>query len=303
MPTALLTSIAVLFALSPWGSPPLALLLGIILASVVEPKAPKEISRITRLLLQTSVVGLGFGVELGKVLAVSRDGFVLSVSTIVGTLLGGYLLAKALGVGSRIAYLISCGTAICGGSAIAAVAPVIEAKEEEIAVALGTVFTLNAVALFVFPVIGAAMHLSAPQFGLWSAVAIHDTSSVVGAASRFGDEALQIATTVKLGRALFIVPLTFVTAILFGRKAGWAAVPVFIVLFFIAVTLRSFMPSAASSFGPLVAAAKVGLAATLFLIGAGFSPRKIMQVGARPLLLGVLLWFAVSGTTLFMVQP
>lgn len=303
MPTALLTAAAVLFALSPWGSPPLALLLGIILACFVEPSRPKELSRVTRILLQTSVVGLGFGVELGKVLAVSRDGFVLSLTTILGTLAAGWLCARLLRVDRRIAYLISCGTAICGGSAIAAVAPVIEAKEEEIAVALGTVFTLNAIALFVFPMLGVYFGLSSEQFGLWAAVAIHDTSSVVGAASRFGGDALQIATTVKLGRALFIVPLTFATALLFGRKAGWAAIPVFIILFFAAVVARSFVPGAAVACAPLVAAAKAGLAATLFLIGAGFSPRRIAAVGARPLALGVLLWFAISGGTLYLVHP
>lgn len=299
--TASALCIALILAVLPWGSPPLALACGILLAALVDPREPKSLSRTTRVVLQSSVVGLGFGVELGKVLQVTGEGLVLAMLTICGTLALGFLLARMLRLESRISYLISCGTAICGGSAIAAVAPVIEAKDEETAIALGTVFTLNAIALFLFPVIGVYFAMSQGEFGLWAAIAIHDTSSVVGAASRFGDDALQIATTVKLGRALFIVPLTLFTAFIFGRRAGWSAVPPFIGLFFGAVVLRSVVPSA-PFWEPIAFVAKRGLIAALFLIGAGFSPRRLLAVGPRALLLGAILWLAISAFTFCMVS-
>ena len=192
-----------LFCVTPWCSPPIALALGLALALTIG--HPFRTGKITKLLLQISVVGLGFGMNLGKVVQAGRAGLLFTIATILGTLLLGWLLGRAMNVSRGTAHLISSGTAICGGSAIAAVGPVIDASDEEMSVSLATVFILNSIALFAFPMIGKAMNLSQTQFGVWAAIAIHDTSSVVGAASSFGAEALQIATTVKLARALWIV--------------------------------------------------------------------------------------------------
>jgi len=273
-------------------APPLALALGLVLALTVGNPYAKKTSKLTKILLQASVVGLGFGMNLQKVVEAGRTGILFTIATIVGTLLLGYLLARALRINPRTSHLISSGTAICGGSAIAAVGPVIGASDEEMSVSLGTVFILNSVALFLFPLIGAALHLTQRQFGVWSAIAIHDTSSVVGAASAYGKEALQIATTVKLTRALWIVPLTIGTALAFhrGRKTR-VTIPWFIFLFVIASIIRTYVN------GPwdiIVIIARIGLTLTLFLIGAGLSRRSLAAVGIRPLILGVVLWLVIS---------
>ncbi|PYQ28774.1 MAG: putative sulfate exporter family transporter [Acidobacteria bacterium] len=273
-------------------APPLALALGLVIALTVGNPYAKKTSKLTKILLQASVVGLGFGMNLQKVVEAGRTGIFFTIATILGTLLLGYLLARALRINARTSHLISSGTAICGGSAIAAVGPVIGASDEEMSVSLGTVFILNSVALFLFPLIGAALHLTQRQFGVWSAIAIHDTSSVVGAASAYGKEALQIATTVKLTRALWIVPLTIGTALAFHRGAKTrVAIPWFIFLFVIASIIRTYVN------GPwdiIVVIARIGLTLTLFLIGAGLSRRSLAAVGIRPLILGVVLWLVIS---------
>ena len=292
---------AIAFCLTPWASPPLALALGLALALSVGHPFPQWNSKATKLLLQISVVGLGFGMNLTKVVQAGRTGVLFTIATIVGTLLLGYAAGRALGVGRGTAHLISSGTAICGGSAIAAVGPVIGASDEEMSVSLGTVFILNAIALFVFPAIGHSLHLTQNQFGVWSAIAIHDTSSVVGAASKYGAEALAIATTVKLTRALWIVPLTLATAFFFKKSAAKITIPWFILWFVVATIIRTYSPLTLP-WDAITKVARIGLTITLFLIGAGLSRKSLARVGARPLLLGVLLWVAISAVSLFAVM-
>lgn len=296
-----------LFCLTPWCSPPIALALGLALALTIG--APFKTGKQTRFLLQTSVVLLGFGMNLQKVLAAGRTGILFTIATITGTLLGGYLLGRAMRISSGTAHLISSGTAICGGSAIAAVAPVIGASDEEMSVSLGTVFILNSIALFLFPAIGHALHLSQTQFGVWAAIAIHDTSSVVGAAAAYGAEALQIATTVKLTRALWIVPLTIGTAFAFRRRGATGEkqssivrrfpVPWFILFFVLASIARTYVPAPDALWALLVQAARIGLTVTLFLIGSQLSRRSLASVGVRPLILGVILWIVISAVGLW----
>jgi uncharacterized integral membrane protein (TIGR00698 family) len=281
-----------LFCLTPWCSPPVALALG--LAYALTLGSPFNTSRATRLLLQVSVVGLGFGMNFGKVVEAGRAGILFTLATIVATLAAGYFLGRAMNVSSGTAHLISSGTAICGGSAIAAVGPVIGASDEEMSVSLGTVFILNSVALLIFPAVGLALDLTQTQFGVWAAIAIHDTSSVVGAASAFGAEALQVATTVKLTRALWIVPLTLGTAFAFRRRSTSVALPWFILFFLLASVVRTYVPAPQAAFDLLVRAARVGLTVTLFLIGSSLSRESLVKVGVRPMLLGVVLWVLIS---------
>jgi len=263
---------------------------------------PEFTARCSKWLLQISVVGLGFGMRLTEVLHAGRSGFLytlLGISFAVGC---GLLLGRALSVERTPSLLISVGTAICGGSAIAAVGPVVDADDHDMAVSLGTVFILNAIALFVFPVLGHRFRLSQNQFGIWSALAIHDTSSVVGAAARYGNAALAIATTVKLTRALWIVPVTLSVAA-FNKHKARVQVPWFILLFVLASVARSY---SSHSFEPLFAgllsAAKIGLTVTLFLIGSGLSRKAIAEVGARPLVQGILLWAIVAAGSMWLVR-
>jgi uncharacterized integral membrane protein (TIGR00698 family) len=286
-----------LFCLTPWCSPPIALALGLVLALTIG--NPFKTAKATKLLLQISVVGLGFGMNLQKVLDAGRAGILFTIATIAGTLLLGFLLGRAMKIPRTTAHLISSGTAICGGSAIAAVGPVVGATEEEMSVSLGTVFILNSIALFLFPIIGHALHLTQTQFGVWAAIAIHDTSSVVGAASAFGAEALQIATTVKLARALWIVPLTIGTAFAFHRKSTKITIPWFILWFLVAAVVRTYVPAPAVAYDVLVHAARIGLTITLFLIGASLSRKSLAAVGVRPLILGITLWILISAAGLW----
>ena len=286
--------ILLVFCVTPWATPPIALGIGLLFGlSLGHPYASKN-SKITKILLQVCIVALGFGINLRKVVDAGRDGILLTLATIAGTLLAGYAFGKLLSVNRVVTHLVSSGTAICGGSAIAAVGPVVDASEEQMSISLATVFVLNAVALFIFPPIGRGLALSQEQFGLWSAIAIHDTSSVVGAASRFGDEALAIATTVKLTRALWIVPLTFLTAYLFRKKDAKITVPWFILYFLIASIIGSMLPQLGNIWSSIAAASKIGFKLTLFLIGAGLTRRSLAAVGARPLVLGVILWAFIS---------
>lgn len=283
-------------------SPPLALALGLALALTLGNPFPEFTSRCSKWLLQISVVGLGFGMSLTEVLHAGRTGFLYTLIGISFAVGCGLLLGRALSVERTPSLLISVGTAICGGSAIAAVGPVIDADDHDMAVSLGTVFILNAVALFVFPIIGHRLALSQNQFGIWSALAIHDTSSVVGAAARYGSVALAIATTVKLTRALWIVPVTLAVAALNKHKAR-VQMPWFILFFLLASVARSyssqsFMPA----YGVLLSAAKIGLAITLFLIGSGLSRKAIAEVGARPLVQGIVLWAIVAVGSMWLVR-
>ena len=283
-------------------SPPLALALGLALALALGNPFPEFTSRCSKWLLQVSVVGLGFGMSLREVLHAGRSGFLYTLVGISFAVACGLLLGRALSVERTPSLLISVGTAICGGSAIAALGPVIDADDHDMAVSLGTVFILNAIALFAFPILGHRFALSQNQFGIWSALAIHDTSSVVGAAARYGSVALAVATTVKLTRALWIVPVTLAVAALNKHKAR-VQVPWFILFFLLASVARSYSPQ---SFMPVYAvvlsAAKIGLAVTLFLIGSGLSRKAIAEVGPRPLIQGIVLWAIVAAGSMWLVR-
>ncbi|UYZ62974.1 YeiH family protein [Hymenobacter weizhouensis] len=286
----------------PVGSPPLALALGLLVAlGLGNPYAARS-RQYTSRLLQWSVVGLGFGLNAEQALQAGREGMGLAVASIIGTLALGYGLGRWLGIDRRTSHLIASGTAICGGSAIAAVGPVVRAEEGQLSVALGTVFLLNSVALFLFPLIGHALHLSQHQFGLWAAIAIHDTSSVVGAATAYGDEALRIATTVKLARALWIIPVTLGTALVFRTPGARVQLPWFILGFVGVVLLNTYSPGLRTAAPVVVGLAKMGLTVTLFLIGAGLSGRVLRAVGARPLVQGVVLWVVVSAASLWVIM-
>ena len=291
-------------------SPPLALLGGIAFGfTVVHPYA-REASSLAKLLLQISVVFLGFGINLHQVIHAGQAGFLYTALSICSAIVFGLLLGKVFKVGGKASYLITLGTAICGGSAIAALAPITDASEEEISVSMGTVFLLNSVALLLFPAVGWWLHLSQNQFGLWAALAIHDTSSVVGAAAKYGPQALAIGTTVKLARALWIVPVSLLTAAFMGsaaRRAGRTAsrgkvkIPWFIFLFLGASVLSTYLPRFASAYLDLNHLGKAGLTATLFLIGTSLSKRTLRAVGIRPFLQGVVLWLLVGTASLLAI--
>jgi len=282
-------------------SPPVALALGLAFGLTLPHPYGAEAKKVSKYLLQGSVVGLGFGMNLHQVVQAGRGGFVYTMLGISFALLVGMGLGALLGVQRVPAFLISTGTAICGGSAIAAVGPITHATDDEMAVSLGTVFVLNSVALLIFPAIGAGLRLSQSQFGLWAALAIHDTSSVVGAAAKYGAEALAVATTVKLARALWIVPLALATAVARHAKAKipW---PWFIALFCLAAVCNTYLPAGAYVYGIVVKLAKIGLTATLFLIGSGISVATVKQVGHRPMLLGIVLWLLVSVGSLWLIR-
>jgi uncharacterized integral membrane protein (TIGR00698 family) len=293
-------------------SPPIALTVGILFGLSFKHPFISESRGIARTLLQCSVVALGFGMNLAEVLKAGRSGFIYTALGISFALLAGLALGKLLEVRGNSSFLITAGTAICGGSAIAAIGPVLEANEEEMAVSLGTVFILNSVALLIFPPIGTALQLSQSQFGLWTALAIHDTSSVVGAATKYGPEALVIGTTVKLARALWIVPLALATAAVRRRRAEKSSTsgdsgarvqfPWFILFFVLAALANTYLPALPSATKTFFTLGKLGLTATLFLIGSGISRNTLKEVGWRPLLLGVLLWLGVGLTSLYFIR-
>jgi len=282
-------------------SPPMALCAGIVFGLALQHPYSVDSRALARFLLQASVVALGFGMNLHEVLKAGRNGFLYTALGIAFALLAGFFVGKLLSVRGTTSYLISIGTAICGGSAIAAVGPILQAGEDEMAVALGTVFILNSVALFIFPSIGAALRLSEPQFGLWSALAIHDTSSVVGAASRYGNEALVIATTVKLARALWIVPLALATAAVRHSRSK-VQIPWFIFLFCLAALVNTYGPQEPRLSQMFFQLGRLGLTVTLFLIGTGISRATLKEVGWRPLVQGLLLWILVGVTSLYFIR-
>lgn len=294
-------------------SPPVALTAGILFGLCLTHPYAGATRISARILLQVCVVALGFGMNLHEVLKAGRNGFVYTALGISFALLVGLVFGKLLQVRGNSSFLITTGTAICGGSAIAAIGPILQADDEEMAVSLGTVFILNSVALLIFPAIGGALHLSQTQFGLWAALAIHDTSSVVGAAAKYGQKALVIGTTVKLARALWIVPLALATAAITKNKSeirsgsetrGKAKIqfPWFIVFFCLAAVLNTYVPLIQRGSNALFAFGRLGLTATLFLIGTGISRATLKEVGWRPMLQGVLLWFAVGLTSLYFIR-
>lgn len=289
-------------ALSTILSPPLALLLGIIFAQLLEHPFAETSKKVTNWLLKASVVGLGFGMNAEAAIQAGKEGFTFTVLSILSTLILGLLLGKIFEIDKKISFLIAGGTAICGGSAIAALSPIAKANQNQISIALGVIFTLNSVALFVFQPIGHLLHLSPTEFELWCAIAIHDTSSVVGAASKYGEEALQIATTVKLARALWIMPLAFCSTLYFKNKNNKINIPYFIGLFILAVIANSIIPGIGIISPYVVHAAVGGLTLTLFLIGTSLSARMIKSVGIPPIIQGTILWIIISIITLLTIM-
>lgn len=298
--------LGLLLAASGLVSPPVALVGGIAYGFSVDHPLRRESSSLAKLLLQISVIMLGFGINLNQVIHAGKSGFLYTAISIASAVALGLLLGKLLKIGGKASYLITMGTAICGGSAIAALAPITDANEEEISISMGTVFLLNSVALLLFPMIGWWLHLSQNQFGLWAALAIHDTSSVVGAAAKYGNQALAIGTTVKLARALWIVPISLITAFTMSRVAAAAGrahktkvkIPWFIGLFVLASFASTYLTRFASLYGDMNHLGKLGLTATLFLIGTSLSRKTLKQVGFRPLLQGVVLWIIVGSASL-----
>ncbi|RAU82515.1 YeiH family protein [Pontibacter arcticus] len=272
----------------------MALLAGLVVGLALGNPFTKQTGKAASLSLKVSVVGLGFGINLYQAAETGLSGLAYTSISLVGTLVVGFILGRLLGIGPKLTHLISAGTAICGGSAIAAVAPAIKAEPQEISVSLAIVFILNAVALFVFPVVGQALDLSQEQFGIWAAIAIHDTSSVVGAAARYGDEALQLATTLKLTRALWIVPMVIVSGFLFKNDAARAKLPAFILLFILASVLVTFLPVAQQMAPFILVLAKKGLLLSLFLIGASINAASIKSINSTSFWLGFILWIIVS---------
>lgn len=275
-------------------SPPIALLFGVVIVNIFGNPFVEFNGKAITFLLQFSVIGLGFGMNASSAISAGKEGFLLTIFSIFSTLILGTFLGKWLKTDKKTSHLISCGTAICGGSAIAAISPVIKSNENETSIALGVIFILNSIALFVFPFIGHQLDLSQKDFGLWCAIAIHDTSSVVGAANKYGAEALQIATTVKLARALWIIPISILTAAIFKSKNSKIKIPYFIGLFIVAMLLNSYVPATAVIAPHIVNIAKIGLTITLFLIGATLNINTLKSVGVKPLLQGVFLWIFIA---------
>ncbi|MGJ5642878.1 YeiH family protein [Formosa sp. S-31] len=282
-------------------SSPVALGLGFIFSLWFKHPFLSASERSIQVLLKLAVVGLGFGMTLTDTIKTGISSFGLTLFCIVLTLSFGILLARYLHLDKTLGHLITSGTSICGGSAIAAISPIIRADTKTISIALGAVFFLNAIALILFPPLGHLFHLSQQQFGLWSAVAIHDTSSVVGASLTYGNEALQIATTVKLSRTLWIIPLSALSMILFKSKGQGIKFPFFILFFIIAIFANSYQILPQSFSNSIVLLSKHLLVATLFLVGSTLSLNDIKQTGIKPMLFAVILWVFVSVTSLLYI--
>ena len=282
--------------MSAWVTPPVALFLGLAFALLCGQAYPAFNKKVSKKLLQYSVVGLGFGMDLHASLASGGEGMAFTIISVAGTMIVGMLIGvKMLHLNRDTAYLVSSGTAICGGSAIAAVGPVIKARESDMSVALATIFVLNAVALFVFPVLGQWLGMSQQEFGMWAAIAIHDTSSVVGAGATYGEEALQVATTIKLTRALWIIPLALATSFIFKREGRRISIPWFILWFVVAIMLNTYLFAPVPMIGQAISyLARKGLIITMFFIGASLSVDVLKSVGLKPLLQGILLWIVIS---------
>ena len=293
--------VSLIIAASGLISPAVSLAGGIAFGLLLPHPFAAESHDLSRLLLQASVVALGFGMNLHQVVHAGASGFVYTAISITFAILLGTLLGSSLRVSRKASFLITCGTAICGGSAIAAIAPISRASDEDMAVSLGTVFTLNAIALLIFPLIGFALHLTQSQFGLWAALAIHDTSSVVGAAARYGPQALTIGTTVKLARALWIVPVALATAAI-SKSSTRIQWPWFILYFCLAALASTYIHAGAALFAAFAKLGRSGLTVTLFLIGTGISKATLRKVGVRPMLQGVALWIIIATLSLWAIR-
>ena len=286
--------------LSTWVTPPVVLFIGLVFALLCGQAYPTFNKKVSKKLLQYSVIGLGFGMNLQASLASGKEGMLFTIISVIGTLLiGMFIGCKILKLNHNTSYLISSGTAICGGSAIAAVGPIIKAKDTDMSMALATVFILNAIGLFLFPIMGHWLGLSQQEFGTWAAIAIHDTSSVVGAGAAYGEEALQVATTIKLTRALWIIPLALVTSVIFRSEGKKISIPWFILFFILAMLINTYLLADYPEIGKFIAGiARKGLIITMFFIGASLSVDVIKSVGIRPLLQGILLWIIISAASL-----
>ena len=289
--------------ISSWVTPPVALFLGLIFALLCGQPFPKFNKSVSKKLLQYSVVGLGFGMNLQQSLASGKEGMLFTIVSVIGTMVIGMLIGRRmLKMNRDAAYLISSGTAICGGSAIAAVGPVIKANEGDMSVALATIFILNAIALFIFPILGEWLGLTQQQFGTWAAIAIHDTSSVVGAGAAYGQEALQVATTIKLTRALWIIPLALVTSVIFKNESKKISIPWFILWFIVAIVVNTYLLDSVPMVGKIISGvARKGLIVTMFFIGASLSTDVLKTVGVKPLIQGILLWIVISVSSLLYI--
>lgn len=283
-------------------TPAVALFVGLMFALCFGCPFPKFNKKGSKFLLQASVVGLGFGMNVVESLKSGSEGMLFTIVSVIGVMILGSLFGYWLHLNKKTSYLIASGTAICGGSAIAAVGPVLRANEEEMAVSLGVIFILNAIALFIFPPIGHFFEMSQQQFGTWAAIAIHDTSSVVGAGDAYGPEALQLATLIKLTRALWIIPLALVTMMIFREKGSKISIPWFIFMFVVAMMINTYcgLPEEVSRW--IVWIAKKGLVLTLFFIGASLSLRTIKSVGTTPLVLAVALWIVIGVSSFIVVM-
>lgn len=294
--------VLLIFCVTPFVEPPLALILGFVVSFFIGHPYIKHNSVAAKYLLQFSVVGLGFGMNLTEAIKVGKEGLIFTVASIFFTLIVGLIIGRYLKINKSTSTLISGGTAICGGSAIAALAPVINAKDEDISVAMACIFILNALALLIFPVIGHQLNMSQDQFGLWSAIAIHDTSSVIGSAQKYGEEALKIATTVKLERALWIIPVSILLSVLNKGSVKKIKIPYFILGFIGAILLAYYFPQIRPFGEIMVFTAKKALNITLFLIASGLSISSIKKVGVKPLVQGVLLWIFISVGSLLVIM-
>ncbi|MBD5197338.1 MAG: putative sulfate exporter family transporter [Bacteroidales bacterium] len=289
-------------------SPAIALFLGLMFAITFGIPYPTFNKKLSKYLLQASVVGLGFGMNLQKSLQSGADGMLFTIVSVIGVMVLGILLGKWMKINDKASYLISSGTAICGGSAIAAVGGVMKANEKNMAVSLGVIFILNAVALFIFPPLGHLFHMSDAQFGTWAAIAIHDTSSVVGAGAAYSPEACELATLIKCTRALWIIPLAFFTIWYFRKEKGGEgkakiSIPWFILLFVVAMVINTYTPDSMQPFmshvySAIVAISKQALVAVLFAIGASLSIKVVREVGVKPLVQAILLWIAIGVSSL-----
>ncbi|XJR85738.1 YeiH family protein [Elizabethkingia anophelis] len=294
--------VLLIFCVTPFVEPPLALILGFVVSFFIGHPYIKHNSVAAKYLLQFSVLGLGFGMNLTEAIKVGKEGLIFTVASIFFTLIVGLIIGRYLKINKSTSTLISGGTAICGGSAIAALAPVINAKDEDISVAMACIFILNALALLIFPVIGNQLNMSQDQFGLWSAIAIHDTSSVIGSAQKYGEEALKIATTVKLERALWIIPVSILLSVLNKGSVKKIKIPYFILGFIGAILLAYYFPQIRPFGEIMVFTAKKALNITLFLIASGLSISSIKKVGVKPLVQGVLLWIFISVGSLLVIM-
>ncbi len=290
--------IGIVACLLPFVSPAIALFMGLLLGFTVGNPYPQQSSKVSKYLLQFAVVGLGFGMNLHQSLQSGKEGMLFTIVSVIGVLSIGYWLGRKMLLDSKTSYLISSGTAICGGSAIAAVAPILRASPNQMSISLGTIFILNAIALFIFPPIGRLLQLTQEQFGMWAAIAIHDTSSVVGAGAAYGTKALEVATMVKLTRALWIIPISIATTFFFKQKESKIKIPWFIFFFILAMIANTAfnLPQNITAFIGMLS--KKGMTVTLFLIGSGLSIKTLRTVGAKPLILGVTLWIVIGVVSL-----